>query len=333
MRKKLNLQLFAVTMVADMQIPPTLFQNYIYEKTKVLTPLAQSGIFYTSTELDTLAGGSGLTFTIPFVNDLDGDATTMVDGGRLDTSKVTTKKMNGTRFVLEKAWQKTDLSSVLSGTDPLGNFLERAARYWARQEQKFALGLLGMMSTKLAATHVLDISSATAGADVISATAVLNAKQKLGDADADLSIMLMNSITRTELQKQNLIEVVENSDGKIMFERYLGYRIVSFDSIPYDTTTKVTSTYICGAGVLGRGEGYPTDLKTLEYDRDSLGASDFVISRRSLVMHPIGLSWKGTIPAEATFADYDLLTDATNWDKVFEDKKIPFITLKHKVTI
>lgn len=320
-KELLNLQMFT-TMVGDMQIPPTAFYNYIYDKTKVLTPLAQSGVYYASQELDRLAGGSGLTFTIPYVNDLDGDATIMVDGEMITPDKVGTKSMTGHRIILEKAWSKTDLSQTLSGTDPLGQLQERLARYWARQEQNWTIALMTTMKNVLADTHVLD-----AGTETLSASSILKAKQKLGDADADLSIMLMHSATRTDLQEKNLIETVEDSNGKILFEKYLGYKVVAFDSIPYDAESKETTTFLVGAGVVGRGEGSPSGLVTFETDRNSLGASNVFISRRSLVMHPTGLSFKGTVTNQfPTLAEF---TDVTAWEKVFEDKQIPFVAISH----
>lgn len=320
-KRNLDLQLFT-TMVGDMEIPPTAFQNYIYDKTKTLTPLAQSGVYYTSTELDALAGGSGLTFTIPYVDDLDGEATVMVDGEMITPEKVGTKSMTGHRIILEKAWSKTDLSQVLSGVDPLGELQERMARYWARQEQVWTISLMESMKNVLSDTHTFDTEGTK-----LNASNILKAKQKLGDADADLSILLMHSTTRTDLQSQNLIEVVEDSNGVVLFERYLGYKVVYFDSIPYDAETKETTTYLVGAGVVGRGEGFPVGLETFETDRNSLGASRVFISRRSLVMHPTGLSFVGAVTNQfPTLAEF---TDTTSWKKVFEDKKIPFVAIDH----
>ena len=82
-------------------------------------------------------------------------------------------------------------------------------------------------------------------------------------------------------------------------------------------------------GVIGRGEGTPVSFVPVETDRDSLGSKDVLIHRRAFVMHPYGIKWKGSPTAE-TPSDAELQT-GTNWERVYEEKNIGIVAIKHKI--
>ena len=107
----------------------------------------------------------------------------------------------------------------------------------------------------------------------------------------------MHSAVYTYLQKQNLIEFIPDSRGEIAFTRYLGYNVLVDDGMPY--SSGVYTTVFFGNGAFGYGAGNPNGLIPYEEDRDALGSLSNIISRRALVLHPNGLSWKGT-PAKET---------------------------------
>ena len=97
----------------------------------------------------------------------------------------------------------------------------------------------------------------------------------------------------------------------------------------YEEDYKVYTTYLFAKGSIGRGEGTPVSLTPTETDRDSLAGEDFIINRRALVLHAMGVKWKGT-PAGSTPSNAELAT-GTNWERVYEDKNIGLVAIKHQI--
>ena len=220
----------------------------------------------------------------------------------------------------------------MAGSDPMAAIGDLVADYWARREQKILISVLqGVFAASSMSGHVLDKSAATGGID---GTMVLDAKQLMGDAADKLQAVMMHSAVYTELQKQGLITTVTSvgPDGSnITIEKYLTYDVIVDDGMPVDTTGNdpIYTTYLFARGSIGRGEGVPVSLTPTETDRDSLGSQDYLINRKALVMHPMGIKWKGTSVLE-TPSNTELAT-GTNWELVYESKNVGLVAIKHKL--
>ena len=177
-------------------------------------------------------------------------------------------------------------------------------------------------------SHCNDISGEAGTKNIISANALLDTKQLLGDAAADLKAIAMHSAVFTTLQKQNLIEYIPNSEGVVEFPTYLGYKVIVDDGILPDSG--IYSTYLFADGVFGRGDGVPDSLTPVEMSRDALASDDILISRRALCLHPLGVSWTNPVLTSATPTNIDL-ANKDNWIKVASDKSIGIAMLKHKI--
>jgi hypothetical protein len=188
--------------------------------------------------------------------------------------------------------------------------------------------LEGIFEEALAESHVNDISGGTGSAAVISAEAILDTKQILGDAAERFTALAMHSAVLTTLQKQNLIEYIPDSQGVVHFPTYMGYKVIVDDAVP--AAGGVYRTYLFGEGVFGRGDGVPASLTPVETDRDSLASDDILINRRAMVLHPFGVAWQNPTITTATPANSDL-KEGENWAKVYDDKAIGIAMLKHKV--
>ena len=331
MTKKFCLQLFAseVTSIQNL-ITPEVYTAYMQENSPKLSKLISSGIALTNEKMNALAGGDGLTINIPFLKPLSGGSQVVSEGDKLETRKITGAKQVGVRLIRGNAWSVYDLAQIISGADPVGSILSQLAKYWADEEQSILISILnGIFGAggALVSTHVNDISAKTGAASNINAETTLDTKQKLGDNAFKITNVAMHSAVYTYLQKQNLIEFIPDSRGEIAFTRYLGYNVLVDDGMPY--SSGVYTTVFFGNGAFGYGAGNPNGLIPYEEDRDALGSLSNIISRRALVLHPNGLSWKGT-PAKETPTNEELAT-ASNWEKVFEDKNIPMVALKHKI--
>jgi hypothetical protein len=205
----------------------------------------------------------------------------------------------------------------------------QVAEWWALREQNVLISILtGIFAGALAATHLNDISTATGDAAVITAPAVLDTKQLLGDAADQLTAIAMHSAVFTTLQKENLIAYIPNARGEVIIPTYLGYRVIVADSIP--TANGIYTTYLFGRGSFGRGDGIPVDLTPVETARDALASDDILINRRAFVLHPFGVKFTNTTVAGATPTNTELALPA-NWFQVYEDKAIGIAALKHRV--
>lgn len=312
----------AVTKIADV-IVPEIFTPYVIEKTAEKSRILQSGIAVANPKLNELVTAGGLTINMPFWQDLNGDDEVLSDQNPLTPGKIGADKDIACLLMRGKAWGANELAGALAGDDPMKAIGDRVADYWARKEQKILVSVLaGAFASTAMADHVLDKSTVA-----ISGEVVLDGKQLLGDAAESLQAIMMHSAVYTQLQKQNLIEFVPASDGKVMIPKYLTYDVIVDDGMPKEGD--VYTTYLFARGSIGRGEGTPVSLTPTETDRDSLAGEDYLINRRALVMHPMGIKWIGN-PAGVTPTNAELAT-GTNWERVYESKNIGMVAIKHKL--
>jgi len=318
----------AKTKISDVIIPE-LFAPYVIMQTKELSSIINGGIAITNAALDELVTKGGKLLDMPFWQPLTGDDEVLSDGTPLTPDKITAGADVAALLIRGKAWSANELAGALAGSDPMTAIGMQVAKWWNIQEQKILISILkGIFGGPLASTHVNDISGATDGAAVISANAVLDTKQKLGDASGQLTAIVMHSAVYTALQKQNLIDYIPNSQGVVDFPSYLGYKVIQDDGCP--VASGVYDTYLFSNGCFGRGDGIPESLTPVEMDRDSLASDDFLVNRRALCLHPFGIKFKNTTVAGATPTNAELAT-ATNWEKVVETKRIGMALLKHKI--
>jgi len=217
----------------------------------------------------------------------------------------------------------------------MGAIADLVAEYWNRREQDLIINTLtGVFadniandSSDLVSDIAIEDGDNAADANKISADAVIDAKQKLGDAAGGLIAMAIHSVVYSRLQKLNLIEFIPDARGEVKIPVYLGYRVIVNDNCPADTGTasgyKYTS-YLFGQGAIGRGEGNaPVPVET---DRDSLAGEDYLIHRRHFLLHPRGIAWQASSVAGEAPANAECAL-AANWDRVYEKKNIRLVKL------
>lgn len=319
-----------VTKISDV-IVPEIFTPYVIEKTAEKSRILTSGIAIANPKLNELVTAGGITMNMPYWKDLTGDDEVLSDQNPLTPGKINADKDIAALLLRGKAWGANELAGALAGDDPMEAIADRVADYWARQEQKILVSVLtGIFAAASMSNHILDRST-----QVISGNMVLDAKQLLGDSADQLQAIMMHSAVYTELQKQNLIQYTTTSDGKITIPTYLTYQVIVDDGMPVQTVGeganayKVYTTYLFAKGSIGRGEGTPVSLTPTETDRDSLAGEDILINRRALVLHAMGVKWVGQ-PVGVTPSNTELAT-GTNWVRVYEDKNIGLVALKHKI--
>ena len=328
----------ATTTLADV-IVPELFNPYVINKTMELSALFQSGIITNNAEFDRLASEAAPIHNMPFFEDLTGDAENVVEGASLTAKKITSKKDVSTTIRRANMWAATDLSAALAGSDPLASLGSLVAGFWARNMQKELISVLaGVFGTYTGSegavtpleSHILDISKLTGAKANISAGAFIDALQLLGDAQGQLTAVAMHSATKSYLKKLNLIET-ERDSTDVEFETYQGRRVIVDDGCP--VADGVYTTYLFGQGAIAYGNGSPVGFVPTELDRDKKMGSgiDYLINRRTFIMHPRGIAWQNVNRENAETVTRAELADAQNWKRVYEPKQIRMVAFKHKL--
>ncbi|UXN73380.1 major capsid protein [Devosia sp. A8/3-2] len=333
-----------MTRLSDV-IQPEVFMNYMDTYTKENSAFFESGVFRSDPNLASFLSGGGRTVNIPFWKDLPGDDSEPGDddpNSVLIPKKITAGKDVGVRQVRSQSRQSSSLTADLAGADPMQAIARRVGKYWVREFDKIAWATAYGVYLDNVANDGGDMVSDIGGDDgtviaseLISAEAILDAKQTMGDAAEDLKVIVMHSVVYTRLQKQNLIDFIPDARGEVRFPTYLGYRVVITDRaktiVGANPADVEYLTLLLGENAFAFTEAPLATSPMIEVDRkpeqgNGVGV-DILYSRRQFIMHPYGIKWTdasvgGEFPTNAE------LGLAVNWDRVYpERKQIPIAFL------
>ncbi len=330
----------ATTRLSDVIIP-AVFAPYAVQKSLESNALYQSGIIAPDAQFNAFLQGGGKTFDLPFWADLSGDANVGSDDPAVLATplKIGAGQDVAIRLNRNSLWSSMDLAGALAGSDPAGVIAGLVAGFWDREFKKYLLAILkGVIADNVAndgGDMVYSIATDAAGApgagEKISGTAVIAAKQTMGDQSGNLTAIAMHSVVYSELQRQNLIAFIPNSQADIGFGTYLGYSVIVDDGCPADAgTNRITyTTYLFGRGALAYGEGtpkVPVAIHRIEEAGNGSG-EERLIHRREFILHPRGVKFTSTSLAGASPTNTELAT-ATNWDRVYPRKAVRIAALK-----
>ena len=333
----------AGTKLSDV-IVPELFNPYVINKTMEKSALVQSGIIVNNSEFDKLASQASPLVNMPFFEDLTGESEQIIEDEDLADNKITSNKDVAVIIRRAKMWSATDLSAALAGSDPMAAIGTLVATFWTRDMQKELIALLkgifgtytpdgGTATTRLA-SNLLDISSLSGTGSKWTASAFIDAQQLLGDAQGQLTAVAMHSATWSSLKKQNLI-TTEHPSMDVSFDAYQGKRVIIDDGCPVEGTgtSAVFTSYLFGEGAIALGNGSPVGFVATEVDRDKKKGSgvDYLINRRTNILHPRGVKFTNVNVAKTEGPSRTELTDAANWQPVYEPKQIRIVSFKHKI--
>ncbi len=329
----MDLQLFASTgtKLSDV-IVPELFNPYVINKTMEKSALVQSGIITNNSEFDSLASQASPLINMPFFEDLTGESEQIIEDADLTAAKITSNQDVAAIIRRAKMWSATDLSAAMSGKDPMAAIGDLVAGFWTRDMQKELIAILkGIFVADSMKDNLLDVSGATGNAAKWSASAFIDAQQRLGDAQELLSAVAMHSAVKSELKKQNLIQTIRPSDSP-EFDVYQDKRVIVDDGCPIETGG-IYTTYLFGQGAIALGNGNPVGFVPTETDRDKQKGSgvDYLINRKTMILHPRGIKFTNTKVAKTEGPSRAELMDALNWNRVYESKQIRIVAFKHKI--
>lgn len=246
-------------------------------------------------------------------------------------------------YARNKSWSTMDLARELALTDPVGAITGRIGAYWAKDdEQRLINSLLGILADNVAndgGDMVIDVATdgaaAVGDAERIGGERVIDALQTLGDHKDSVTTLAIHSAIHARLQKQQLIDYIRDADNNIMFETYMGKRLIVDDSLPAVAgANRVTYTCMLFApGIVATANGkvmVPSELDRIP-DAGTGGGQDVIYSRISNVWHPVGFDFTSTTlttVGNAPHATYAQLRLAANWDRKFQRKNIPLAFIK-----
>lgn len=319
------------TKISDV-IVPEVFTPYVIQRTMELSALFQSGIAQRTAEFDRLASSAARTVQMPFWGDLTGDDEVLDDNNALTPGKIQASKDEAVILRRGRAWGANDLAANLAGDDPMRAIGDLVASYWARRYQAALIATLeGVFDAANMSTNVHDITSESGDDAIISAKTAVDAAQKLGDAKGQLTAIIMHSATEAALKKQDLIEYLPAStNGTMQIPTFLGKQVIVDDGVPYDSVTGAYTTYLFGPGAVAYGEGNPVGFVPTETDRDSLAGEDYLINRRTFILHPRGVRFTSQSVAGVSPSNTEL-ADGDNWTRVYEPKAIRIVKFVHKI--
>lgn len=325
------------TRLADV-IVPAIFSPYTQQMTEEKSRLISSGAVVRDGKLDSDLAGGGLTFNNPSFKDLDNDAENVSSddpGVNSSPNKIGTLSEIQVRLSRNNSWSSMDLAAVLAGADPMEAISSRVSQYWARRLQQVFLNTMkGVFADNAAAPtgseHVqndmtVDIKGASyvAGVTSFSAEAFLDATLTMGDSMDSLGMVFVHSVVYNRMQKNNLIDFIPDSDGRVTIPTFLGRQVIVDDGMP--VASGVFESWMFGAGAVKLGMGSPA-IPTEVYRTPNSGngsGQDTLFNRVEWAMHPVGCSYVGTAPVggPSNAATANNLGAAGSWQRVFAERK------------
>lgn len=326
------------TRLSDL-IVPAIFTPYKQQMTEQKSRLIQSGAVVRSALLDQFLAGAGLTVNAPSFRDLaqDDENVSTDDPSQNSTpKKIGTAQEIAVRLSRNQSWSSMDLNQALIAADPLEAIASRVSTYWTlRAQAAFIAVMKGVFADNAAAPsgteHVqndltIDVkgSSYSAGVTDFSAGAFIDAVTTAGDSKEGLGMVMVHSIVKARMEKNNLIDYIPDARAEIMIPTFLGREVIVDDSMPIPSAG-VFETWIFGAGTVQLGIGAPK--VPTEVDRSPSAGNgsgqETLYDRVEWCFHPEGHAYVGTAPngGPSNAATTNNLAAATSWERRYSERK------------
>lgn len=315
-------------------IVPEVFFPYMQKTTMEKSALFQSGVLRQDANIAAKLVGGGRTFQVPFWNDLDNTESGIASDDPADIGvpgKIVAARDTALRQVRTRGWTAARLVSELAGDDPMRAIGNRVSDYWTRQFQRMLIATLtGVFADNVAndsSDMVWDVSLGSGtptDANRINAEAIIDAAHTMGDANDAIVAIGMHSNMVKALKKQNLIDFIPDSEGKVHFPTYLGYRVIEDDGCRVVGTGATAQywSYLFGRDSIAWAEhsvDKPVAVKEDEDQGNGMGV-DTLWTRRQIALHPYGIRWTDTTVTDEFPTNAELAT-ADNWNRVYPERK------------
>lgn len=339
------------TQIADVVVP-SLFTTYTQQLTEQKSRIIRSGLASRDAFLDSFLAGPGNTITAPSFKDLDNDvervsndssavfdtADSSANAAGSGTSperppnpnKIQTASEIAVRLSRNNSWSSMDLTTALIGVDPMNAIANRVADYWTRRLQTAFIstwkGVIADNTANDSADYTVDVKGGgfVAGVTNFTAEAFLDATLTMGDSMEDITTVCVHSVVFNRMQKNNLIDFVQDSISLVRIPTFLGREVIIDDSMP--RSGSVYETWLFGGGqtLIGMGSPkVPTEIERKPGGGNG-GGQEVLYNRVEWSIHPVGHAFTGTAskggPANTGTAGNDL-DEAASWNRVYTERK------------
>lgn len=303
------------------------------------TAFFESGIVTRTPVLDALASAAGKTAELPFWNDLDGSVevnySTDNPASSATPQKITQGEQIARKAFVNQGWQAADLASELAmGGTAMEAVRAKTSMYFQRQwQRRLVAATNGILADNVAndsGDMVVDVASESiagqSASTLFNRDAFTEAVYTMGDAATSLSAICVHSAVMSQMVKNDDIDYIPDSQGRLTIPTYMGMRVIVDDGMTVTAGTtdgfKYTSV-IFGAGAFGYGVGMPE--VPVEVEREAAqgdgGGIETLWERNTWLLHPFGFQQTGT-PAGLSFTQAELAA-AAQWDRILERKLVP----------
>jgi len=134
---------------------------------------------------------------------------------------------------------------------------------------------------------------------------------------------MVHSVVFGRMQKNNLVDFIPDSDGKVRFAQYQGKLVVIDDHMP--NAAGVYDTWAFGPGAVRLGVGSPEVPTEIKRDPQAAngGGQTTLFNRVEWCIHPVGHKYAGT-PSKggpSNAATTNNLAHADSWQRVYPERK------------
>ena len=211
-----------------------------------------------------------------------------------------------------QAFGAADLDALLAGADPMLALSNGLAGWWNKEHNRRLIatlnGALGAVSSLV--LNLTTKEGATAADKVVTADALLDAAQLLGDRKSELTAYAMSSATETHLQKLEGSDLFKPSELPGNLKVYNGRLVIVDDNIAAGTV------YLFAPGAVAFNP-CPVE-KPVEPYREELKSQGGIVSRDASILHVRGIKWATT----DTNPTNDTLATAAKWSLVYPTKAV-----------
>jgi hypothetical protein len=330
---------FAVTVVSDLWTPSIWRQGLpemVTRQTDLMTsPVVISGLPL----LNEIASGGGTSGNVPHLREPDHADEPQVQDAAPTINNVASGLQICPILNRVSAIGQTALAVAVSGSnpDPIGYAMGVAARLRLRQRQTTLINILrgafgtgsGALNDNRLASFVEVVGNQTSD-HYLDSDMFFDAAAKLGEAKTRLEfggVIFMHSVIEAALSKQDQIDYIKNSEGKIVMRMYKGLQVVLNDALVRagSTSGNVYDTYIMTPGSIAMGDKPQSnqvgDAASLLTDGDVAKNNLTIYDRTRFILHPFGIRWTGTpsnVPGGASNAE---LATQGNWALAYAEAK------------
>jgi hypothetical protein len=289
------------------------------------TAFYESGIITRAANLDQIAKNGQGTAIVSYWQDLDADEEPNITTDDPDqiglVGNASQASLKARTLYLNKGYGVADLAAELANSDPMTHIRNRFGTYWTRRWQRYLIGA----SRGIIASNIEndDGDMVIQGGGIISAENLIDAAFTAGDAADAFSAIGTHSVVMKQMAKQDLIETIKDSAGRIILQTYLGKPIFMDDSLKMENGEYLTVFY--GAGAFGYGVGSPETPVEIERKASggNGGGAEILWERQTYILQPAGFSWDGEEdPNKSPTATQYAAAD--NWIRKFDRKQVPF---------